>query len=156
MPFAVAYDSIIPVVYPGNPMTDISLDDLRAIYKGEITNFKEVGGPDLRIVATSQDTSSGTYETWETKVMEGDRVNPRAQVVASNGAMVQAVSGNKHGIGYMDDSVKPLKVEGVEGNEKTTLDGSYPISRALYMFTNGWPRGAALDIMNVVLPQATI
>ena len=156
VPFAIAYDSIIPVVHAENSLTDIDLEDLRGIYKGEITNFKEIGGPDLQIVVTSRDTSSGTYETWETKVMEGDKVNPRAQVVASNGAVVQAVSNNKHcigyiGIGYVDSSIKPLKVEGIEGTEKTTLDGSYPISRPLFMFTNGWPQGASLDFINFML-----
>lgn len=159
VPFAIAYDSIIPVVHPGNPITNLTTDQLRAIYKGEITNFKEVGGPDLEIVSCSRDTSSGTYETWEEKVMKGEKVAPRAQVMASNGAIVQAVSKNKYaigyiGIGYLNPSVKALTVNGVEGTEKTTLDGSFPISRPLFMFTNGWPKGDTLDFVNFMLnPQ---
>jgi len=156
VPFAVAYDSIIPVVHPSNPLTDITLDQLKAIYKGEITNFKDIGGPDLKIVMCSRDTSSGTYETWEGKVMKKERVTPRAQVMASNGAIVQAVSKNKYalgyiGIGYLNPSVKPLTVNGIEGTEETTLDGSFPISRPLFMFTNGWPKGETLNFINYVL-----
>ncbi|MFO7963432.1 MAG: phosphate ABC transporter substrate-binding protein [Desulfobacterales bacterium] len=156
VPFAIAYDSIIPVVHPGNPVDNLTIDQLRAIYKGEITNWKEIGGPDLKIVINSRDTSSGTYETWEGKVMNKERVTPAAQVMASNGAIVQAVSNNKHaigyiGIGYVNDSVKGLTVNGIRGSEETTLDGTYPISRPLFMFTNGWPEGEVLNFINFVL-----
>ena len=156
VPFAIAYDSIIPVVHPSNPMTDITIDQLRAIYKGDITNYKDVGGPDLKIVVNSRDTSSGTYETWEGKVMNKERVTPKAQVMASNGAVVQAVSSNKYaigyiGIGYVNSSVKPLRVDGVKGSNETTLNGTFPISRPLFMFTNGWPKGDTLNFINYML-----
>ena len=156
VPFAVAYDSIIPIVHPSNNLTNISTARLKAIYMGKIRNFKEIGGPDLKIVVCSRDTSSGTYETWEKKVMHKKRVTPRAQVMASNGAIVQAVANNKHaigyiGIGYVAPLVKTLSVNGIAGSEKTTLDGSFPISRPLFMFTNGWPQGRTLDFINYVL-----
>ncbi len=156
VPFAVAYDSIIPVVHPSNKISNLTLDKLKALYKGKIRNFKEIGGPDLKIVVISRDTSSGTYETWVKKVMKKDRVTPRAQVMASNGAIVQAVSNNKHaigyiGIGYLNRSVKPLKVDGIEGTEATTLNGTYPISRPLFMFTKGWPKGDTLNFINFML-----
>jgi phosphate transport system substrate-binding protein len=64
VPFAVAYDSIIPVVHPSNPLSSITLAQLKDIYTGKVTNFKEIGGPDLKIVICSRDTSSGTFETW--------------------------------------------------------------------------------------------
>jgi phosphate transport system substrate-binding protein len=159
VPFAVAYDSIIPVVHPSNSLSDITLDQLKGIYNGEITNYKQIGGPNRQIVICSRDTSSGTFETWEGKVMKKTKVTPRAQVMASNGAIVQAVSKNKYaigyiGIGYLDKSVKGLTVNGIEGTEKTTLDGTFPISRPLFMFTNGWPKGVTLDFINFVLnPQ---
>ena len=132
---------------------------LKAIYKGEIKNWKDLGGPDRTIVVVSRDTSSGTYEVWEEKVMKKERVFPGALLQASNGAVVQAVSKNKHavgyiGLGYVNKSVKPLTVNGIMGSEKTTLDGTYPISRALYMFTRGWPTGDTLNFINYVLnPQ---
>jgi phosphate transport system substrate-binding protein len=156
VPFAIAYDSIIPVVHPSNTLTNITMDQLKAIYIGEITNFKDIGGPDLQIVVCSRDTSSGTYETWEGKVMKKERVTPRAQVMASNGAVAQAVSKNKYaigyiGIGYLNPGVKALTVNSIEGSEKTTLDGTFPISRPLFMFTNGWPKGETLNFINFVL-----
>ena len=156
VPYAIAYDSIIPVVHPSNNMSNVTLDQLKAIYKGEITNFKELGGPDRKIVICSRDTSSGTYETWEGKVMNKERVTPAAQLMASNGAIVQAVSSNKHaigyiGIGYLNDSVKGLTVNGVRGSKESTLNGTFPISRPLFMFTNGWPTGDTLNFINYML-----
>ena len=159
VPFAVAYDCIVPVVHPTNSVKNLTMDQLKAIYEGQITNWKTLGGPDLEIVVISRDTSSGTYEVWEEKVMKKQRVFPGALLQASSGAIVQAVSKNKHalgyvGFGYVDATVRALTVEGIEGNETTTLDGTYPISRPLYMFTSGWPTGATLNFINYMLnPQ---
>nr|WP_321500658.1 phosphate ABC transporter substrate-binding protein [uncultured Dethiosulfovibrio sp.] len=159
VPFAVAMDALLPVIHPSNPIKNLSLDQLCKIYKGEITNWKEVGGEDARIAVVGRDTSSGTYEVWDEKVMHKERVTPRALVVASNGAMVQTVAKNKLalgyiGVGYVNDSVKTLSVEGIEGNMRTVLDGQFPISRYLYMFTRGWPEGNALKFINFVLSDA--
>jgi phosphate transport system substrate-binding protein len=159
VPFAVAYDSIIPVVHPSNNLGNITLAQLKDIYMGKIKNFKEIGGPDLSIVICSRDTSSGTYETWEGKVMHKERVTPAAQVMASNGAIVQAVTNNKHaigyiGIGYLNSSLKALTVNGVEGTKESTLNGTFPISRPLFMFTNGWPTGDTLNFVNYMLNPA--
>ncbi len=156
VPFAVAYDCIVPVVHPSNSVTDLTLDQLKAIYQGRITNWEKLGGPDLKITVISRDTSSGTYEVWEKKVMKKQRVFPGALLQASNGAIAQTVAKNKNavgyiGVGYLNKSVKPLTVSGVTGSEKTTLDGSFPISRPLYMFTNGWPQGDTLSFINYVL-----
>ncbi len=153
VPFAVAYDCIVPVVHPGNPVKSLTLDQLKAIYKGEIKNWKEVGGGDQKIVVISRDTSSGTFEVWEEKVMKKERVYPGAMMQASSGAIVQAVSNNKNalsyiGIGYLTANVKALTVNNVKGSEETTLNGTYPISRALYMFTKGWPAGDVGKFIN--------
>ena len=159
VPFAVSYDCIVPVVHPNNTLKNLSLAQLKAIYKGEIKNWKELGGANKKIVVISRDTSSGTYEVWEKKVMKKERVYPGALLQASNGAIVQAVSKNKYaigyiGLGYLDNSVKALTVEGIQGSEETTLNGTFPISRPLYMFTNGWPTGDTLNFINFVInPQ---
>jgi phosphate transport system substrate-binding protein len=76
--------------------------------------------------------------------------------MASNGAIVQAVSNNKHaigyiGIGYLNTNLNALKVNGVEGTKESTLNGTFPISRPLFMFTNGWPKGDALNFVNYML-----
>ena len=156
VPFAVAYDCIVPVVHPSNSVVNLTMAQLKAIYKGEVKNWKEVGGPDRPIVVISRDTSSGTYEVWYKKVMKKERVFPGALLQASNGAIVQAVSKNKNaigyiGFGYMDKSVKALMVDRIVGSEETTLNGTYPISRPLYMFTRGWPKGDTLKFINFVV-----
>ncbi len=159
VPFAIAYDCIIPVVHSGNSIANITLDQLKSIYTGQVKNWKELGGADAPIVVISRDTSSGTYEVWEEKVMKKDRVFPGALLQASSGAIVQAVGKNKNaigyiGIGYVDKSVKPLTVNGIAGTEETTLNGTFPISRPLFMFTRGWPTGDTLNFINYVLhPQ---
>jgi phosphate transport system substrate-binding protein len=159
VPFAVAYDCIIPVVHPSNSVENLTIAQLKAIYKGDVTNWKEVGGPDLKIVVVSRDTSSGTYEVWEEKVLNKERVYPGALLQASNGAVAQAVSNNKNaigyiGLGYLNNNLKAVMVNGVKGSEETTLNGQFPISRPLYMFTNNWPKDEINDFINYMLhPQ---
>jgi phosphate transport system substrate-binding protein len=159
VPFAVAIDAILPVVHPDNPVKDLTIQQLHDIFAGKITNWKEVGGPDRKILAVTRDTSSGTFEVWEEKIMGGDRIMPSAQVVASNGAMVQSVSGNPAavgyiGIGYLDSSVKAVTVGGIEGTPETAISGEFPISRYLFMFTAGWPTGETMQFINFVLSDA--
>jgi phosphate transport system substrate-binding protein len=156
VPFAVAYDCIVPIVHPSNSVTNLTMAQLKVIYKGKIKNWKELGGPDRPIVVISRDTSSGTYEVWHKKVMEEERVFPGALLQASNGAVAQAVSKNKNaigyiGLGYIDSSVKALMIDQIGGSEETTLNGTYPVSRPLYMFTRGWPEGDALNFINFMV-----
>ena len=156
VPFAVAYDCIIPIVHPSNTVEDLSAAQLKAIYKGEITNWKAVGGPNRKIVVISRDTSSGTYEVWENKIMSKERVYPGALLQASNGAVAQAVSKNKNaigyiGLGYINDEVKAVTVNGIKGSEETTLNGLFPVSRPLYMFTNKWPKEEVMDFINYMI-----
>ncbi|HRS83419.1 MAG TPA: phosphate ABC transporter substrate-binding protein, partial [Smithellaceae bacterium] len=143
----VALDAIIPVVHPKNKVTNLSIDQLSQIYQGKITNWKEVGGEDLKIVVISRDSSSGTFESWDHFVMKKAKVTPRAQMLASNGALVTAVAKNKYaiaylGIGYINQSVKPLMVNGIKASLQTALSREYPMSRELYMYTNGEPAGS--------------
>lgn len=159
VPFAIAMDALIPVVHPSNPVKDLSIEQLRKVYTGEISNWKDLGGDDAKIAVVGRDTSSGTYEVWDEKVMNKERVTPKALVVASNGAMVQTVANNKLalgyiGVGYVNETIKVLSVEGVAGSVKTVLDGEFPISRYLYMFTKGWPQGDTLKFINFVLSDA--
>ena len=159
VPFAVAYDCIVPVVHPSNSVNNLTMAQLKAIYMGEVKNWKALGGPDRPIVVISRDTSSGTYEVWAKKVMNKERVFPGALLQASNGAIVQVVARNKNaigyiGIGYMDKGVKALTVDGITGSEQTTLNGTYAVSRPLFMFTSGWPKGDTLNFIRFVMdPQ---
>ena len=156
VPFRVAYDCIVPIVHPNNPVKNLTMDQLKAIYKGEVKDWKEVGGPNKKIVVISRDTSSGTYEVWEGKVMKKERVYPGALLQASNGAVAQVVAKNKYavgyiGLGYLNKDVKALTVNSVTGSSATTLDGTFPISRPLFMFTQGWPEGDIVKFLNFVL-----
>jgi phosphate transport system substrate-binding protein len=142
----VAYDALIPIVHPKNKVKGLSADQLSLIYQGKITNWKEVGGEDLKIVVISRDSSSGTFESWDHFVMKKTKVTPRAQMLASNGAIVTAIAKNRYaisyvGMGYLNKSVKALEVNGVAASAATALSKQYPFSRELYMYTNGEPKG---------------
>jgi phosphate transport system substrate-binding protein len=152
----VAIDALTPVVHPTNPVNDLTLEQLSLIYQGKIANWKEVGGKDMKIVVISRDTSSGTYESWQEKILHKEKVTPRAQLQASSGAVVQAISKNRYaigyvGIGYVNKGVKALTVNGVEASAKNALDGTYSIARPLYMLTDGAPKGAVADYIRFVL-----
>jgi phosphate transport system substrate-binding protein len=152
----VAIDALPPIVHPTNPVNDLTLEQLSLIYQGKITNWKELGGKDMKIIVISRDTSSGTYESWQEKILHKEKVTPRAQLQASSGAVVQAVSKNRYaigyvGIGYLNKSVKAVTVNGIEATAKNALEGKYPIARPLYMFTNGQPTGAVADYFKFVL-----
>jgi phosphate transport system substrate-binding protein len=142
----VAYDALIPVVNPKNKVNSLTTDQLSQIYQGKITNWKEVGGDDLKIVVISRDSSSGTFESWDHFVMKKTKVTPRAQMLASNGAIFTAISKNKYaigylGMGYVKQGVKGLEVDGVAGTAENALSKKYPYARELYMYTNGEPTG---------------
>ena len=154
--FIVAIDAIIPIIHPTNPITNLTIDQLSQIYQGNIRNWKEVGGEDRAIVVVSRDSSSGTYESWSELVLKKQRVFPRAQLQASSGAVVQTVTTNPYaiayvGLGYLNPSVKPLKVNGVEPSVETAMTGKYPIARPLYMYTDGEPSGETAKYLQFIL-----
>ncbi|MFA7257803.1 MAG: PstS family phosphate ABC transporter substrate-binding protein [Kiritimatiellales bacterium] len=146
----VALDGLPILVHPQNPVAELTTEQIRRIYTGEITNWKEVGGPDLAIVVITRDTNSGTYETFEGMVMNKQKITEKAEYVGSNGAIRQRVQSTPAAIGYaglgfVDKTVKALKVNGVYPSAATVRTGEYPISRPLFMYTNGYPKlGSAL------------
>ncbi len=137
----IAYDMIVPIVHPSNPVHNLTTGQLKAIYIGGINNWKKVGGQNEEIVVVSRDTSSGTYEVWEEKVLHKADVRRDALLQASNGAVVTTVAGNPKavgyiGYGYLDNSVKAVTVNGVPTTIENGKSGKYPISRKLYMYVN--------------------
>jgi len=138
---AIAYDMIVPIVHPSNPVKNLSLEQLKAIYEGTITNWKQVGGNNEKIVVVSRDSSSGTFEVWESKVMKKAEVRKDALLQASNGAVLSVVARNKKaigyvGYGYLDKTVKGIYVNNVEPTIPNGKSGKYPIARKLYMYVN--------------------
>lgn len=157
-PHAVALDCVAVIVHPENPIASLSLDDLKGIYTGRYKNWSQLGGADKPIVAINRDPSSGTFEVWLEKVLQGERVRPDAQVQASNGAVAQAVAGNKYaigyvGLGYLRPAVKALAINDSLPSVESVRNQSYPISRELYMFTRGDGSQAALDFIDFILSQ---
>ena len=155
----VAIDALTPIVHPRNNVNGLTIDQLSQIYQGKIKNWKEVGGDNLQIVVVSRDSSSGTFESWGHLVLNNAKVSPRAQMQASSGAVVQAISKNRYaigyvGIGYLNQSVKALTVNGVAASAKTALSKEYPIARPLYMYTDGQPQGVVAGFINFVLSPA--
>jgi phosphate transport system substrate-binding protein len=152
----VALDGIVPVVHPSMKLDNVSMEQLRDIYNGKIKSWKELGGPDRPISVVSRDTSSGTYEVWEEKVLKGDKVRADALLVASNGQAVQTVAQNRFaigyiGIGYVDKSIKVLSVNGKTASPASVRDNSWPIARPLFMYTNGKPAGTIAKFIDFVL-----
>lgn len=159
VPHKIALDSIVPVVHPTNAVKNLTLKQLKGIYTGQFTNWNQVGGPNKPIVVISRDTSSGTYEVWHEKVLEKERVTPKASLLASNGAVVTAVAQNPNaigyiGLGYVSKEVKALTVNGIVATVATTISKKYPIARDLFMFTEGWPTGEVADFINFMVSPA--
>ena len=141
----VALDGIAIIVHPSNPVENITIDQIRDIYKGKIRSWKELGGPNKKIVMISRDTNSGTYETFHKLVMKKQKIVQSCEYVGSNGAVRGRVQNTSTAIGYvglgfLDRSVKGLKVNKVYPTLRTISIGKYPIARPLFMFTNGYPK----------------
>ena len=150
---AIAVDAIVPVVHPSNTVSGLTTQQLRDIYTGKVTNWKELGGADAKIVIISRDTSSGTFECWEELVMNKERVTPAALMQASNGAVVQAVSNNKNAVGYIGLGYLDNSGDQVYGgpSAQTALSKQWPVARELYIFTDGQPTGEVKALVDYLL-----
>jgi phosphate transport system substrate-binding protein len=154
----IALDGVIAVIHPSNKLNDISMDQLKKVYNGGIKSWKDLGGPGRPMSVVSRDTSSGTYEIWQEKVLGKDKLRPDALQVASNGQMVQTVAQNPYaigyiGIGYLDKSVKELKINGLVPTEKSVRDFKWPVARYLYIYSNGKPAGIAARFISFLLSK---
>lgn len=144
VPHLVALDAIAIVVHPSNPVTRLTLQEVRAIYTGLITKWKEVGGPDRPIVQISRAANSGTFDTFAELVLGDDHLVPDTEIVGSAGAMRQRVLTTPSAVGYVglafvDDTVKALAIDDVTPTAETVRSGRYPLSRPLFFVTNGYP-----------------
>jgi phosphate transport system substrate-binding protein len=158
----IAYDGITVVVNPKNPISKLTFNQLRGIYNGSISNWKQVGGDDKPIAVISRDSSSGTYADFKKDVLLGDEYRPDALTQATTGGTVSEVAQNPNAIGYIgfayvDKSVKVLSLDNGNGSilptTKTILSGTYPLSRSLYFYTNGEPTGLTKEFCDFVLRE---
>jgi len=157
-PHVVAMDGIAVIVHPSNPVNQLSLSRIKNIYTGKVSNWSQLGGKNQRIVVISRDVASGTYECFSKLALKKERVCPDALLQASNVAVAQTVKRTRGaigyvGLGYLSSEVKALVVDGVEPSVETVLSGTYPISRPLFMYTNGKPKGLAKDFIDFVLSE---
>ncbi len=135
----IAYDGITAVVNTENTVSDLTLEQISAIYTGTITNWKEVGGADAEIVVIGREAGSGTRDGFESITGTSDKCAYR-QELTSTGDVIATVSNNPDAIGYaslsaVKDTVKALSVDGVAPSEKTVKDSTYKIQRPFVFVT---------------------
>ena len=142
----LAIDGIAIIVHPENAVADLTLEQISAIFKGEITNWSEVGGNDGQIVLIGREENSGTRDGFES-ITDTEGACKYRQELTSNGAVLTAVAENPNAIGYVSlssvkNGVKAISVGGVAPSEATIKDGSYAVQRPFVLVTR---EGAALS-----------
>jgi phosphate transport system substrate-binding protein len=147
----VARDGITLYANEGNPVNELSLDQIKAIYLGEIKNWKDVGGSDAKIIVYGRENSSGTFEFFRDEVLKGADYSPLVQSLPGTAAIVNAVANDNNGIGYggaaYAKGVKRIKVRktasspAYEATLQTITAGKYPIARYLYLYVRAKPTG---------------
>ena len=160
---AMALDGIAVFINEANPLKELSLEQLRGIYTGFITNWKEVGGPSHIIILYGRENNSGTYGYFKEHVLKNEDFADATQTLPGTAAVVNAVAHDKFGIGYggiaWAKGVKAVAVKkdeetpGVEPSVEMVVNGTYPISRELYWFFNGSPSGELRDLLNWALSE---
>ncbi len=157
--FTIAYDGIAIVTHPDTQLDSLSIEQVRDIFAGEITNFSEVGGPDAAITVVSREEGSGTRAAFEELVMEHGEEKvlfERALLQQSNGQVRTTVSTTPNSIGFLsfgflDASTRGVPIDGVEPMVANVKNGSYTIFRPLNMLTNGAPNDLAQAFLDYIL-----
>ena len=155
----VAYDAIAVIVHPDNPVRDLTTLQVRAIFAGVITNWSQVGGPDLEIGLVNRDEASGTREAFAKIVMDDASFDRGAVVLPGTGQVRAVVSEVRGAVGYISlgfvtDEVRAVAIDGVQPSEAAVVAGEYPVQRVLHFFTNGEVSGPAADYIAFVLSPA--
>lgn len=141
----IAYDAIAVIVNPANPVSQLTRQQIEGIYTGKITNWKELGGENQKIIVYARETSSGTYEFFKEHVLNKKNYTPAVLMMPATGAIVQSVSQTKGaigyiGLGYLEKTVKAVKVSYDNGTTfiapsvAAAKNNTYPISRPLYYY----------------------
>lgn len=158
----IAYDGITIITNKSNPVKNLTTAQLRDIFMGNIKNWKDLGGADEKIIVLSRDSSSGTHVYFKEHVLrKGNEKGPEeysssALFLPSNEALKQQVENSKGaiayiGMGYMDNSVKEVTVNGVEATLANVKSKKYPISRAVYWYADKTVSGTAKDLISFML-----
>jgi len=150
----IARDGIAVIVHPSNKVEDLTLEQIRGIFAGRITNWKDVGGEDGKIVVINRESGSGTRGAFEEIVMDGEELVESIEQ-SSNGAVRAAVASDPKAIGYvsltaLSSDVKPLKVNGVSPTPQNIKDGKYPIARPFLYLLKGEPSDAVKAYLDFI------
>ena len=156
--YGIAKDGVAVTVHPSNPVTDLTMEQLQGIYTGTITNWKDVGGTDSGIMVVTREEGSGTRDCFEQAVMKPikEEITEHGIIQDSNGKMRATVAGSDQAIGflslgYVNSDVSAVRLDGIEPTVGSVVDGSYAISRTLWMITNGNPDSAEQAFLDFVL-----
>ena len=158
----IAMDALAVIVHPSNNVIRLTREQLEEIFTGKINNWKEVGGKDMKIIAYSRETSSGTYEFFKEHVMDKKNYASSVLNMPATGAIVQSVSQTEGAIGYIGlayetKEVKHIAVSYDAGKTfvlpslETSQDGTYPVSRPLYYFYAGENASEVLPFIDFIL-----
>ncbi|NTU58788.1 MAG: PstS family phosphate ABC transporter substrate-binding protein [Chlorobiaceae bacterium] len=151
----IALDGIAVIVHPSNQVKGLTKEQLAGVYTGKYTNWSQVGGRNVPIVVIQRESNSGTQETFHEMVVgKENKIITQAETQASNGAVKSRVSTTPNAIafvghGFVDKSVKPVAIDGIASTVKTIKAGTYPISRPLFMYTNGKPTGSVKQMIDL-------
>lgn len=155
----IAYDAIAVIVNPDNPVRELTTEQVRGIFSGRITNWNELGGPDLDIGLVNRDEASGTREAFK-KIVMGDESFYIGAVILPGTGQVRAVVTDAPGavgyisLGFVNDDIKAVTIDGIVPSEEAVVAGTYPISRILHCFTKGAPEGLIKDFLDYMLSPA--
>jgi phosphate transport system substrate-binding protein len=131
----IAYDGIVVVTHPSNKVKDLTLEQVKKIFTGEVTNWSQLGGEDMEIVVVSREDGSGSRDAFQEIVGYSSGELIRNAIIASgNGNIKTTVATNKHAVGfisfeYIDDSISTLQIDGVEATAENVLQQKYSLSR---------------------------
>ena len=159
-PIVIAIDGIAVVVNPSNANAELTLEQIQGIFSGKITKWSEVGGSDANIVVVNREEGSGTRDAFAEIVLKSDPFVAEAIIQNSTGAVREAVSQDVNAIGYislggLNDSVKAVKVNGVDATEENIKGGTYPIARPFNFLVNDSkaPSDAAQAFIDYILGE---
>ena len=154
--YLIGKDGVLVVVNSNNPLDGLNSSQIKDIYSGKITNWKDVGGPDAKINVITREDGSGTRSVFQKIIMGTDKIKGDAVVLTSTESIAQSVKGDPNAIGYMSlagfkGDVKALKVDGVYPSEETIFNDTYPIQNPFLFLTKGDPQGVVKDFIDFCL-----
>jgi len=157
----VAKDGLSIYVNSANPINELTIDQIKQIFTGKVTNWKDVGGPDAKIIPYSRENSSGTYVFFKDNVLGGADLAARAQTMPGTGVVVNAVTKEKNGIGYggaaYAKGIKIVKIKkdasapAIAPSPETVKAGTYALARPLFFYVRNKPAGDIKTFIDWVL-----